>query len=345
MRRYIYIIAMMVVVAITSCTKDLEPEDNSTPSIDKEETLVSKSRMITISLSSPSGIETRAFFDDSAALESWEGEIRSASLFIYKAGESYDYTFVARKDLTDQQLSDMRLTFAVDDVEDGDILMVAGVANNDIPQGVTSIDDLVTYAYDGEITEYNGSFLGMCSGSLREDGFELLGESDYVVAGESAFSTFNVLFQPIVSKVAMQLTVADDFNDRYPGDIRVNSVTASNVYLQVPFFGTPEYCAIVQEPNIDNGVYQNLFYLYPYSAPIFVVDATYDLDGDFATTDDQTPMSYNVRLTNDSGNEESIAGSTYYRISGTIVGLSGAGVVLQLSVSDWTEVRDFDIIL
>ena len=88
-----------------------------------------------------------------------------------------------------------------------------------------------------------------------------------------------------------------------------------------------------------SGKYANLFYVYgsENSAPaenvLLTLEGVYDNDGDFATTSDQIPVSYEVALNGDSG--KAISRNTYRRVSVNISGLTGADVAVTITPADW----------
>ena len=63
------------------------------------------------------------------------------------------------------------------------------------------------------------------------------------------------------------------------------------------------------------------------------LEGVYDQDGNFGTTGDQIPVSYEVTLTGDSG--KAISRNTYRRINVNISGLTGADVAVTISPADW----------
>ena len=91
-----------------------------------------------------------------------------------------------------------------------------------------------------------------------------------------------------------------------------------------------------KEPS---GKYANLFYVYgsensnPAENVLLTLEGVYDNDGDFATTADQIPISYEVELNGDSG--KAISRNTYRRVSVNISGLTGADVAVTITPADW----------
>ena len=96
---------------------------------------------------------------------------------------------------------------------------------------------------------------------------------------------------------------------------------------------------LVAKIAVQTGKYANLFYVYgsENSAPaenvLLTLEGVYDNDGDFATTSDQIPVSYEVALNGDSG--KAISRNTYRRVSVNISGLTGADVAVTITPADW----------
>ena len=116
-----------------------------------------------------------------------------------------------------------------------------------------------------------------------------------------------------VAKIAVQSSLSDDFASKYPGKIKVNSAKISRAASQTPYFGgtiasgamTYTHTQTLQE---DAGKYNSLFYLFENgtlaagSRVLLTLEAIYDKDGNFSTTGDQTPVTYEVELKGTSDN-------------------------------------------
>ena len=63
------------------------------------------------------------------------------------------------------------------------------------------------------------------------------------------------------------------------------------------------------------------------------VGATYDLDGNAATTDDRSEVTYTVELAGKAAGE--MLRNGYYRISVNITGLAGQECAVSVTVADW----------
>ena len=94
-----------------------------------------------------------------------------------------------------------------------------------------------------------------------------------------------------------------------------------------------------QTPASASGKMNNLFYVYENAAltagnrVLLEINATYDLDGSDATTDDRSEVVYSVELTGKSAGD--ILRNGYYRVSANISGLVGQDCEVSITVADW----------
>ena len=95
-----------------------------------------------------------------------------------------------------------------------------------------------------------------------------------------------------------------------------------------------------QTPQEVSGKYNNLLYIFENgtlsagSRVLLTLEATYDKDGDFSTTGDQTPITYEVELKGTSDNG-TILRNGYYRVAVSLAGLTGQDVSATITVADW----------
>lgn len=95
-----------------------------------------------------------------------------------------------------------------------------------------------------------------------------------------------------------------------------------------------------QTPKEDAGKYNSLFYLFENgtlaagSRVLLTLEAIYDKDGNFSTTGDQTPVTYEVELKGTSDNG-TILRNGYYRVAVSLAGLTGQDVSATITVADW----------
>lgn len=323
-------LAAMTAILCTSCNKEADTIPAS-PSEDSANPVA-----ISLSLSSLTA-QTRAFFDDSAALESWEKELHKATILVI---ETDGGDVIARKDLTASELQQGRATIADPDFTEGGYVAVAAVANFDVPQDITNLGQFATLFSSFSVAEYNGTFSEVAYGAKRSGGFLMSAEDGDVLA--VGVNSFDLNLVGAVAKVAFDLSLDDSFDSNYSGSLRVNSISVSNTPLRVS--NNDEEFTHTQQSSQSGEHYRNLFYLLR-SAPRFVVDATYDTDGNFSTTADQKSVQYDLNLKDDYGNPLTLEDHVYYRITGKIQGLGGsdpASCEVTIEVSDWEEIEEFD---
>ena len=94
-----------------------------------------------------------------------------------------------------------------------------------------------------------------------------------------------------------------------------------------------------QTPAIASGKYNSLFYIYENGAltagnrVLLEINATYDMDGNAATADDRSEVTYSVELAGKAAGE--ILRNGYYRIAANITGLVGQECAVSVTVADW----------
>ncbi len=94
-----------------------------------------------------------------------------------------------------------------------------------------------------------------------------------------------------------------------------------------------------QTPAAASGRYNSLFYIYENGAltqgnrVLLEITATYDMDGNAATTDDRSELTYAVELSGKTAGE--ILRNGYYRIAVNISGLVGQECAVSVTVADW----------
>jgi hypothetical protein len=144
----------------------------------------------------------------------------------------------------------------------------------------------------------------------------------------------------VEAKLAIQLKVADDFSARHDGAaLQLTKVRMDNLNSRMYLFRGTGYEAwdrdLTQTCVSENGIYSNLFYLLPKGGntrpATIVISGIYDYDGDWTTTDDQTPVEYDLPVC-----EGDVVRNTYYRIDGTITGVGKLNLDATLKVMDWT---------
>jgi hypothetical protein len=192
---------------------------------------------------------------------------------------------------------------------------------------------------------YNGTFAEVSTAAKRSGGFLMSGTTTKSIAAAGQATDIAITLKRDVAKIAVQSSLSADFASKYPGKVRVNSATVSRAASQTPYFGgsaapgTMTYTH-TQTPQEASGKYNNLVYLFENgtltagSRVLLTLDATYDKDGDFSTTDDQTPITYEVELKGTSDNG-TILRNGYYRVAVSLAGLTGQDVSATITVADW----------
>ncbi len=334
--------AVMTATFFASCSKDSD-------TINQELATPVEGSIVTLSFVEESST-TRAFFDKDATAEDWEKELESVTIFAFdNLGD-----LIVRRDFSEAEMGYKESTFALPGTSAGDAVSVVVVANCDIPMSTVTLAALKA-TVNSNLSDYNGTFADVSTDAKRDDGFVMTSYNDVEVSAD--ITKIEATLERTVAKVAVEMALAETFSDRYSGDLRIESVTVSNTpstsTLHSSFlFALPpakDY-SFMQSPNVSSSKFQNLFYIYESDTPaldsdkvLLTVEATYDMDRNFTTTNDQTSLTYTIALED---NEISkVARNSYYRISGTISGLSGSDAEIKITVSDWTTVTDKDITL
>lgn len=281
---------------------------------------------------------TRAFFGTTAAAETWEKELRSMSLYVFDGSGN----LIVQRIFSGDELTAKRASFALPDVTPGSSCEFYAVAN--LSGNVANKSALLALLETSSVV-YNGTFAQVTEGIVRPYGFVMSGSATKPVAAVGATTDVAIALKRTVAKVAIETSISGSFSSMYPGAIRVNSVSIRKSASQSPVIkpATPNpgamNFAVTQLSNVSSGKYQNLFYLFengdlaPGSRVLAEVYATYDKDGNFSTTGDQSAMEYNMELIGNSAGALSRNG--YYRVAVTINGLSGSDAVISITAADW----------
>lgn len=189
----------------------------------------------------------------------------------------------------------------------------------------------------------------------------MTGSATQAIAAAGQTTTVQIALERLVSKVAVQATTDSEFAATYPGRVRIASATVSRAASSASYFnvgmshsggtqnreysgGTmPLFAAQTfshtQAAKEQSGKYANLFYIYgnedniAAESVLLTLEGIYDQDGNFGTTDDQMPVSYEIELAGDSG--KTINRNTYRRVTVNISGLTGADVAMTITPADW----------
>lgn len=192
---------------------------------------------------------------------------------------------------------------------------------------------------------YNGTFAEVSAAAKRSGGFLMSGTATKTIAAAGQATDVAITLKRDVAKIAIQSSLSADFASKYPGKVKVNSATVSRAASQTPYFGgTAAPGAMTythtQTPQEASDKYNNLVYLFENgtlaagSRVLLTLEATYDRDGDFSTTDDQAPITYEVELKGTSDNG-TLLRNGYYRVAVSLAGLTGQDVSATITVADW----------
>lgn len=131
--------ATAALAMLASCNKHTdEIADSATGSVVK----------ITLTDKTP---ETRAFFDQTAAAESWEKKIGTLTLFVFDGNGDA----VLQRKFTAAEISGQTATIPVPDAAPGQTYRFYAIANGSALSGIGTLDDLRSQA-ESEIADYNG---------------------------------------------------------------------------------------------------------------------------------------------------------------------------------------------
>lgn len=282
---------------------------------------------------------TRAFFGTTASAESWEKALTTVTIFAFNSTGD----LLVQRAFSASELSAKTAVFALPDVAPGSNCDFYAVANFDA--GSVANKAALLSKLETSAASYNGTFAEVTAGAKRADGFVMSGFATKAIATAGSSTNVALTLKRTVAKVAFEMTPSPSFGQIYPGDIKVNSVVIKKGATQSPVIepasvnpGAMSY-TVSQNSNVASGKYQNLFYLFENgnlatgNRVVATINATYDADGNFSTTNDQSPMSYDVELSADSAG--SISRNGYYRVAVTINGLTGSDVSLSISVAEW----------
>ena len=195
--------ATAALAMLASCNKHTdEIADSATGSVVK----------ITLTDKTP---ETRAFFDQTAAAESWEKKINSLTLFVFDgSGDA-----VLQRNFTAAEISGQTATIPVPDAAPGQTYSFYAIANGSALSGIGTLDDLRSQT-ESEIADYNGTFDEVTTKAKRSAGFTMTGSATQVIAQAGQTTTVQIALERLVSKVAVQATTDSKFASAYPGRVR-----------------------------------------------------------------------------------------------------------------------------
>lgn len=331
MKKILFAATALAAALFASCDKD---NDTINPALPE----TSDGARIAITLTGADEADTRAFFDASAKAESWESSLSSLSVFAFdKAG-----TLILRRDFTSSELTAKSATFALPKSTAGTECSFYAVANYDASAAKTKA--ALTSMLEKSAGDYNGTFAEVSSKAKRSGGFVMSGSATKTVGAVNTTTDIAITIKRTVAKVALQTTIDPTFSEKYGGTLTINSVKLSKAASQsLVIAGTPTPGAMTythtQTPASASGKMNNLFYIFENAAltagnrVLLEINATYDLDGSDATTDDRSEVVYSVELTGKSAGD--ILRNGYYRVTANISGLVGQDCEVSITVADW----------
>ena len=282
---------------------------------------------------------TRAFFDATASAETWEKTLSSLSVFAF----DYAGALIVRRDFTASELTAKSATFSLPKSTAGTECSFYAVANLDASSAKTQA--ALTALVENAAAAYNGTFAEVSSKALRPGGFVMSGFKTQTVGAVNSTTNVGITLKRTVAKVALQTTVDASFAQKYGGTLTINSVKLSKAASQslVVAGAAPSTGAMTfthtQTPAAASGKYNSLFYIYENGAltagnrVLLEIVATYDMDGNAATTNDRSEVTYSVELAGKAAGE--ILRNGYYRIAANITGLVGQECAVSITVADW----------
>lgn len=297
--------------------------------------------VVSITLTDKTPATTRAFFDQTAAAESWEKKINTLTLFVFDgSGNS-----VLQRNFTASEISGQAATVPVPDAAPGEMYSFYVIANGGAAVSVANLGELQGKS-ESESAAYNGTFDEVTTKAKRAAGFTMTGSATQAIAAAGQTTAVQIALERLVSKVAVQATTDSKFAAAYPGRVKIESATISNASISTRYFkeaptggGSSNRFSHTQAAKDLSGKYGNLFYIYGYEneksaeSVLLTLTGIYDQDGNFSTTGDQMPVSYDVELQGDSG--KVINRNTYRRVTVNISGLTGADVAVTITPADW----------
>lgn len=331
MKNILLTMAALAAFLITSCDKD---HDNTTSILPEAD-----GARVTIFLAGTDDDSTRGFFDTTAKAETWESQINSLSVFAFDNADR----MLIRRDFTSAEITAKSATFALPKSAAGTSCTFYGIANYNTSSAKTK--SALLALLENIAADYNGTFAEVSAHAKRPGGFVMSGMIAKSIGAVNSTTNVGITLKRSVAKIAVQTTIAPSFADKYSGSLTINSVNLSKAASQslvfagsVPNTGAMSFIH-AQTPTAESGKYNNLFYSYengPLTAGnrvLVEINATYDTDGNTATTDDRSDVTYSVELDGSTGG--AILRNGYYRLAVNITGLVGQDCQISISVADW----------
>lgn len=324
----LFVIALAT-IALASCSKT----ENTNEIINTKD-----ASSVTISFKEAEA-ETKAFFGTTAAAETWEKTLSEVTIIVFnQTGNA-----LVQRQFTAAEITSKAATFVVPNAVAGDNCEFYAVAN--IPIATVANKTALLALMESSAAVYNGTFADVSTKTKRVNGFVMSGNVTKALATSGTATSVAITLKRTVAKVAIEATQSPEFANRYNGAVKVNSAKlvkgASQSLIIKPT--APSTGAMTfthtQPSNVASDKSQNLFYLFENGSlavgnrVAIELNATYDADGNFTTTTDQTPMVYTVELEGTTAG--TIVRNGYYRIQVAITGLTGNDAAVSITVADW----------
>lgn len=235
-------------------------------------------------------------------------------------------------------------------------------------------------------------FAAMMTGALRNKfgskdgnvGFIMTGKESATTAavGSNVPTRVTVALRRTVAKLAIAAATTDAFVTKYPGSTLVVKSAKLTKLAEKTTLITPATWAVanfgtattlVQEPDVvaavgsDPAKYRNLFYIYENSdgtaapsdanfadyKPVLELETEFDFDGDAATTDDVSKVTYKIALAGEAGNPDMaqplpadfglFKRNGQYLVNISINGLTENEVVASIEIKPWEALKQQDV--
>lgn len=322
---------MAMTAILASCSKNME---NTTPGTDN-------GQMVQITLTNEGN--TRAFFDNTAAAETWENEITTLCAYVFDKNGN----IVVKRTMTASEITAKSARFSLPNSAAGTQCSFYVVANADYGDVASSaaLDSAIEAA---TLVEYNGTATETITARKRAAGFVMTGKTTQAIAAEGSATTVGVTLKRVVAKIAVQAQMSADFAANFNGGtVTITEAVISKANSVSYSFANAAGChnnsglyTHTQTTNASAGKMQNLFYIYENGEAasnadkvLLTLNGYFDADGNATTTNDRSDVSYKIYLDGAANGE--IKRNGYYRVDATIKGLSGDGVIVNFTVENW----------
>lgn len=323
MKKYLFLLMLALAFVATSCSSDDDFK------------LDGDGEIIRIHFTkSPS---TKGYLDDAAKTESFEKSISSVSVLVYEA--TGDQNFLLQHDADATEISNSKLVFLLPRGMEEKQLTFLAIANHSLESTPKTLSEAYSLL-ESDIAAYNGTFAQVSAGALRTGGFAMS-----AIAADMSVSSFeiNEIYMPLertVAKIAIKSSISGTFSQKYSGSIKITNVTIGNLSsktlsISPSLSGSTKIDdaskSLSQVPGASGNELRSLFYSYEKKTgkALVTIDGTYDADGDFSSTKDQTAVTYQFEIA------ELLKRNAYYRLDVLISGLEGSECDMTLAVKDW----------